>query len=36
MELIPTDARFSHIEIDHIYANTEEKLTESIAMKIME
>lgn len=27
---------FSHIEIDHFYDNTEEKLTESIAIKVME
>lgn len=25
-----------HIEIDHLYANTAEKLTESIGMKVME
>lgn len=33
MKLIPMNAWFSHIDID--YANTEEKLSESIAMKIM-
>lgn len=36
MKLTPVGTRFSHIEIDHLYVNTEEKLTESIAMKVME
>lgn len=34
MKLIPMGTWFSHIEIDHLYTNTEEKLTESIAMKV--